>query len=189
MPENRSANANKRNGTDLAGRNHAVKSPSDTTLYKPALLKTPEGRRYNHNLTGSPFEIVPQMQRTQVNNDDNSVIDKISKFVDDIRSSLMDGERNKARKKQRRDSEKEKLEQAKERSNRIILEAEQYKAVVQQPKGDYVFDNSKHQTFGGDQVLNTQKPLDDDEFFHVTCHVDQSLRAKICRVGKTPSKG
>ena len=58
----------------------------------------------------------------------------------------------------------------KEIADNIIIDAERFKASVQPPKG---------------RSLNIQRLLeymdDDDEFFHVTCHIDPSLKAKIER--------
>ena len=55
-----------------------------------------------------------------------------------------------------------KLRAAKEKANQIIIEVEQYKAMVEQPKGKMT-----------DQVIS------DDEFFHLTCHIDPLVRSKI----------
>ena len=57
-----------------------------------------------------------------------------------------------------------------ELAEHIIIDAEQLKANNQAPKGN---------------LLNYQKLLqkcdDDDEFFHVTCHINGTLRGKIAR--------
>ena len=53
-----------------------------------------------------------------------------------------------------------KLREAKQRANQTIIQAEKFKATVENPKGK-------------DQLIT------DDEFFHVTCHVDSALKLKI----------
>ena len=56
---------------------------------------------------------------------------------------------------------------AHEIGNQMIVDAERRKISLEQPKGKDVI-GKEHYT---DQV--------DDEFFHVTCHIDQSLKEKI----------
>ena len=96
----------------------------------------------------------------------NNMIDKISDFIEGIRidathaqeegPSTSNGRRN------RYEEEKEKLSQARTRANRLILEAEQYKAKIEVPKGRSLDD----------------KEMDDD-FFHLSCHIEPGLRTKI----------
>ena len=57
-------------------------------------------------------------------------------------------------------------------ADRIILDAEQLRAKIQPPKG-------KDSLFNFEKFL--QNMDDDDEFFHVTCHIEESLRSKIAR--------
>ena len=71
----------------------------------------------------------------------------------------------------------------KSRADEAILAAERYKASIQQPPEGTCqnLDNELNS-----QVLNMKLARffdsDDDEFFHITCHIDPSLRAKI-RIG------
>ena len=58
------------------------------------------------------------------------------------------------------DSEKDRLDAAKERANQMILEAERYRASIEKPQGK-------------------QPEISDDDFFHLTCHVDNTIRSKI----------
>ena len=70
-------------------------------------------------------------------------------------------------------------EAAKLRANHLILEAERYKAAVNSPPGMEIDHNQIPPELSvGCQV---QGVLDDDEFFHVSCHVDDSLKNKIER--------
>ena len=57
--------------------------------------------------------------------------------------------------------EAEKLHEARDRAHKVILEAEQYKVTVEQPKG------------------KMNEGITDDEFFHLTCHLDPALKLKI----------
>ena len=191
-----------------------IKSPSDTTLYAPALRMnnspTIQPRNLAHGLVNSPMRLRqnnPQVemnreilqlsninQAKEIQDDDsrnmnNIMINKISDFIEGIRleadkDTHLDGRLTNVRSQQqtaadvndpqpstsrgRRDnrdelvSDEEKLSQARSRANRIILEAEQYKAQVETPKGKpFVYNNM------------------DEEFFHIACHIEQNLKDKI----------
>ena len=65
-------------------------------------------------------------------------------------------------------SDREKTEQTKEFVRDILVEVEQFKATVHRLKG---------KPTGEDIWLDSM----DDDFFHITCHIDESLRSKISR--------
>ena len=150
-----------------------VKSPSDTTIYAPALKLTPE-----------KFQEVGK-DRNQRN--DNS-IEQISNFVDQMRiisagngaeGSRQDGrtspqpgtsrdDRNdEERRNERQDFRNfttNKLREAGKRADEMVLDAEKYRAIIEsRPPGRHYTESS------------------DDDFFHLTCHIDQSVKDKICR--------
>ena len=56
-----------------------------------------------------------------------------------------------------------KLQEVRDHANKIILDAEHYKVDLIQPKG-----KDKEEV-----------GISDDEFFHLTCHIDPQLKAKI----------
>ena len=58
---------------------------------------------------------------------------------------------------------------------KMILDAEKFRGEVAKPQG---MDNFP-QFFSGVQKISKQEVIDDDEFFHVTCHVDKLLTQKI----------
>ena len=60
--------------------------------------------------------------------------------------------------------EQELMNQARQEANREIIKAKQQKAVVDPAQG---WSQERY----SDMV--------DDEFFHITCHVDQALKTKI----------
>ena len=180
-----------------------IKSPSDTTLYAPALKQNLgqralfnqptldlDGLIHDHDHRGENTATavtgaIAQQQQSndlvlndQIVNNGNlgseiQMIDKISDFVEGIRistaanakkSNLMEedagpststGFRGAAAEDTFMD-ERDKLTQARTRANRLILEAEQYKAKVETPKG-----------------------MSDDEFFHISCHIDPNIKIKI----------
>ena len=63
------------------------------------------------------------------------------------------------------------VQQARDRAQEMIVEAKQFKAAVNLPKG--IIDNPFYKEGGGIP--------DDDEFFHITCHIEPTLKAKIER--------
>ena len=60
------------------------------------------------------------------------------------------------------------FEQARESANEAILQAERYRAEIEQPQGRNLFQNPPQ-----------GRVLSDDNFFHITCHVDSATKKKI----------
>ena len=165
---------------------NTIKSPSDSTLYTPALKRAP---------------IVP------IDNQDN-VINKISQFVENIR---MDSEKNehKHRRQSREDSqergessssqcsyktrndednaeydarkiEKQQRrmqpneEEARNLADKLVLDSEQFKASLVAPQGMLPITIDKN--------IELLRKLDNnDDFFHVSCHIESNMREKIER--------
>ena len=155
-----------------------VKSPSDSTLYTPALRKISE--------------------RTQMKNTD--IIDQISDFVDNIRlqSTRTDFRKDKESngtpkssryntdtrrveskvvrpdmRRQESDDDEEIIEaRSKEASEKLVVEAEQLKANLIAPKGmlPIVIDEN---------IEMLRKLDNDDDFFYISCHIDPALKSKI----------
>ena len=182
-----------------------LKSPSDTTIYAPALNKVTS----NNN---SPIMIAKQHINRDKN--DNGLIDQISDFVEKVRietsrSTKNDTSRSASksqpiygeeepstsssshtRKDNSRvcDEEGNTQQHPRERSlsrvDRMVLEAEKFKAAIIPPKGKDVEMVSVER----DELKNlltlvrTKYEEDvDDEFFHITCHIDKNLKDKIGR--------
>ena len=57
----------------------------------------------------------------------------------------------------------------------MILDAEKFGGEVAKPQGTDSFSHF----FSGVRKISEQEVIDNDEFFHVTCHVDKSLTQKI----------
>ena len=77
----------------------------------------------------------------------------------------------------------EQMGQARSAADQAILQAERFKAQIQPQSGMYNR-NINQNTCGFDrEVLRHMRYLDcdDDEFFHTTCHIDESLRKRIER--------
>ena len=113
----------------------------------------------------------------------NEIINKISNFVEGIR--IQSSSRKQT--PDQRGSHKVRDEAARtlkemgydaspstsaeqEAAKKVLIDAEQFKAKLQAPKG---------RSFDFDKFM--QNLDDDDEFFHVTCHIESSIRTKIAR--------
>ena len=155
-------------GTKQRVVNQTIKSLSDTTLYTPGLRKSPE--KMNQQI-------------------DRELIDKISNFVEGMHltgryeecevPTLGTSTQQKGEAVVQQQQDNQQVEDARSVAGKMLLDAERYKAAVSAPKGmpqDYYL--NRNQLFVG--VLNDRGTLmDDDEFFHITCHVDPTLRQKI----------
>ena len=174
---NANSNASHRRGSEHVDRVLAAKSPSDTTIYRPALLKGV--------------------------NESNEVINKISNFVENIRINSKSATPTSARGKHDTSTDKRRerrtptpsrgyshgkrrdyddvrpgtsgknSKEVREAAQLITLDADQYKAELPQSKGKFF------ESFDFEKFLHNMD--DDDEFFHVTCHIDNNLRGKIGR--------
>ena len=137
-----------------------IKSPSDTTIYAPALKLTPE-------CSGNIIQGVSG----------RVAVDQVAQFVDNIRLETeqamnahdpttvgVSGDDRAPVKEPSLGTSSTPADRAKEEANRQVIEAERMKLNLDPPPGRYQLPYS-------DVV--------DDEFFHITCHVDQALMAKI----------
>ena len=212
-----------------------IKSPSDTTIYAPALLKSSDkaGTQIVREGPCTPRRILTNS--IDVNNQISQFIEGIrvqsvvqQPRIDRIQPSLQDqqeagtssGSQRPVRSEQQEFAAN--LDQAKEKANQLIIEAEKFKAAVSNPPGmnndsfipisqmipsnmqdgDGVMScnqsphipviNMPHyqqqmSASGGGEVSsnsagtsNAGPRLDhDDDFFHVSCHIDPVLKSKI----------
>ena len=171
--------------------NNQVKSPSDTTLCRPALMKR---------------QVIP----VQAGNESNLMISKIADFVDAMRvqqdnvtgagsdginrdnstgdSNRETGEEDRQLNRSLRDEDQDVIE-AQARADRLILEAEKYKAALNAPAGDEI-SNALSNLRNGPVMMEGSGTVDsmgeagtsglsDNDFFHLTCHIDPVMRGKI----------
>ena len=146
------------NAQDLT--NHKVKSPSDTTLYRPALAAK-KRMDFGNGLKISGCE------NTHLEGD--TVLNKINDFVAGMR--LEQEQREAApRASGGRSTTVSMLDpefqEAEKRVETSILEAEKFKATVANPPGK-------------ESVLLLDQGRTDEDFFQLMCHVDSNLRSKI----------
>ena len=163
-----------------------VKSPSDTTIYAPALNKRPN-RYTQHNF---------QIAHTPVLTSDADIrptIDKISDFVDAVRLED-ERKRNSSGASEHRVRSKvvvpdktlplahgSQREDGRGVASGLILEAEKFRVDVVCPQGN---DQLSNKFFEGVREPSQEEIVDDDEFFHVTCNVDKVLSQKNSERGK-----
>ena len=111
--------------------------------------------------------------------DSQDVLNKISNFVEQIRIDSKQGtpagdRRTPVRATRGNENPVDDPEPSTSRGrvigDRIVVDAEQHKAAVHAPRG---------KEFNFERFLHNID--DDDEFFHVTCHIDSGLRSKIAR--------
>ena len=169
-----------------------VKSPSDTTIYAPALQRA---------LTDNDptRQIVQRIltDKTVSGSDNNNSTQNMGEATEQI-INFIEGVRLEARTKvvsrdspsvkrgppvepqpgtseehhnDEMDPYKEHIDVAKQKANQMILDAERFKATVNVPPGEDLVNSAN--SYDERMILN------DDDFFHVTCHVDPVLRAKI----------
>ena len=119
---------------------------SDTTIYAPALAKSPP-------------------------NDRDCMMEKIANFVEEMRSQHSVDTREVRQRTPPRDEDpipstsRDEEPNSKDIADQIIIDAEQYKAHIEKPTGTLEFGSSNS--------------LSDDDFFHLICHVEPSMRVKI----------
>ena len=138
----------------------------------------------------------------------HNAIDQISNFVEEIwiensrqsspahhdkRRVIEDNHANKSPRVpdwQHKSQEELDIEAANKRADDILIQAEQFKATLTAPKGKLSYEKLREEFLATDKV--GLKPIsqdiwflcnldNDDEFFHVTCHIDPALQVRIQR--------
>ena len=82
------------------------------------------------------------------------------------RKSILRSDEEQQEMQKQKDEEEKNMAEARDKATQMILEAEQYRAAINEPPKGRSFnlcDNG----------------LSDGDFFHVTCHIDENLKAKI----------
>ena len=157
-----------------------LKSPSDTTIYALVLRL-----------------------KNQENNPDH-FIDKISNFVEEMRIESEQQRDSPVRQRAEKPAPTTTTQVAVaepvpgtstevEQANKLVMEVEQFNAAIEAPpKGNdfqcfinqpgvvgAVFNNDPCISLNKFDVIQCSDDRDDDEFFHLTCHVDSTLKARI----------
>ena len=211
-----------------------TKSPSDTTLYRP-VFRMGERERNISNVnrtavvtanneidqdivvTTTPKDKTEDRSRSMegqgdepVKHDDHLIMERISRFVDNLRVDYEEQQMPSTSRQSEINVPGQ--DDARKKIDRTILEAERFKATVNNPPGMSQIDfnsrnqlpeyNQNVQTLDYESELKNRKLDDesvheidnsgecktnemserlksDDDFFHLMCHVDQSLVSKI----------
>ena len=194
-----------KNGDKNGKPSNFIKSPSDTTIYAPALMKSPENQNVLNCGSGGgdlPFNNVgKEIAATQ----NERVVNLISDFVDSVRLEQRQEAVDLQEKERRKSSSNQvnlEMEEARNRTDRAVLEAEKFRANIANPDpGMEYFHNIQSDTRSGDkfhkgvpvpkggqqsgQAINAVsipqigEGVSDDDFFHLTCHIDPTLIHKI----------
>ena len=191
-----------------------IKSPSDSTLYTPAVQRMTNVKQTDYLLNKiTSFVEGIRMDEASSRRDRRSADPPVATTVEHQSKDrspeppeLIQSDYDVEPEPERAPTE---FERTQEKADDLILQAEQFKATVSAPKGIYQsnqfmgfpsgnsgaeFSNpfnlsqirSKFVTDKGlapvDNQIQWLRNFDqDDEFFHVTCHVDDALKGKITR--------
>ena len=167
-------------GMTSAAQSQIVKSPSDTTIYAPALCKnrTTCDQANIGNTVGSDQiskRVSPVISRPDT--DPNLLIQN---FVDTMRleheqARQLNKERLQENKKCRASADNNesciRFEQAQKKLDGTVVEAEQFKASIAEP--------GKNEGREPQLIPNIGSGVSDDDFFHLTCHIEPNLIHKI----------
>ena len=205
LNKDKSKNSPSNNSTVKA--KETIKSPSEPTIYQQAISKGTERERGNPRFfyhDASPQLITrsydtnkPQIDQSDQN---DKGIELIDHFIKSIRLEHEDGEAapgTGATTSKEDKTQRDRVAYAKEISDKAIIEAEKSKAKIQLPEGKSEITHSPFMqrsypegtTFNSE--INRFRQLlqsviadnDDDDFFHITCHLDQQLITKIQKGG------
>ena len=187
-----------------------IKSPSDTTIYAPALALAKSPEKILSPVRGN-LNIATAIGNTDISN-------QISDFIQGIRiqsarpASVViqpSAEDRRAATSSRLDTSRREgdefhrhLDQAKEKASQLIIEAEKFKASVNNPPGTSNVDEQNinipvmNLLIKSEELTSRSESCNchdnagkagpravdvDDEFFHATCHIDAGIKARIQR--------
>ena len=177
------------NGAEINYSVNKLKSPSDSTLYVPAI-----DRAQKFEEVYRPISIVDD--GTAVAGGDRIRTDKINEMLTQVRLGIADSTLGKTDNKGRAEMsngsssrsetqrDKEPVSERRSMAEEAILEAERFKAQIQQPVNKGIqFNNKDLICMQQQNVLKHLRYLDseDDEFFHTICHIEPAIRERIER--------
>ena len=169
------------------------KSPSDTTLYKPIFQHDAEIEHISRGVdrvVQSPNQTrTDEGKKNETNNLNRELMNKISDFVDAVRSEqrskLVEEEQQASTStssQQRSQITVPGQQEARDKVEKTILDAEKFKAVVESPPGTSLTGSEIAETLHRIKLNgNSSAGKSDDDFLHLTCHVEQALVDKIER--------
>ena len=167
------------------GRIVSVKSPSDTTIYAPAIIRSSPASHGDNCLTQQLDDQARVMRDTEQTDNSSSeptklVNDIISNFVDTVRIEQRQSELDLQDKERRKSSSDKEMvpgfDEARAKTDRTVLEAEKFRASIVTPNPGMLVQEVEG---GPHPIPNIGGGMSDDDFFHLTCHIDPSLFHKI----------
>ena len=159
---------------DIAREQQLVKSPSDSTLYTLALRKVTEEMMALNQISNFVENIrletqgdgtPDRRQHTPMPSPNNR-----RRLSSVVVATPMDQQPRPGTSHGHRDDDR----QVKETTDWILLDAERFKASIAAPKGNF-----QPNDINNSEVEWLRKFDNDDDFFHVTCHIDANLKGKI----------
>ena len=145
--------------TRVNNTNQYVKSPSETTLYNPAL------RRIRQDQTSKVDHIANFVEQMWIQVEDRQVQPAVLPHEDTVHDEEVQVDPE--------------LAAACQRMEKIILESEKFRANIATPQGNNKLADFKVPMVVDNNILRLRDIDNDDDFFHVTCHLDPGLKAKI----------
>ena len=160
-----------------------MKSPSDTMIYTPAFRKainTITSNSPNNRTQGfvdqNNMSVMEELAKVSGKEKEDALMNRIANFIETIRMSD-DNEQNKEETLQKDQQLEDAVgyNEAKKRADAALLEAEKFKVTIVEPNAGKIC-----QSYGLSVApQNVGAGLSDDDFFHLTCHIDPTLMNKI----------
>ena len=191
-----SRNVKVRDSAKVKEQTEIIKSPSDTTIYAPAVARNTF--QDNSPVTQLQGNVVNRLinEKTTENGDghhDAVINDVISNFVESIRmeqNGRSGYENNQELRVTAQNNEHQRVsttggnpeqDEARRHTQSALIEAEKFKATIAQVPGE----QQNSVGFMNDSVPmcipNIGSRVSDDDFFHLMCHIDPSLFHKMKR--------
>ena len=192
--QNNGRGGKKKNARNMRDNLDITKSPSDTTIYIPALkqakrmdntldqisnfvegLRITSNEQNNQNKSRGCNNVVMTQGSIDTHDLINTEFDHIAANVNVNRASNQDRQPYPRRSLEHEldcVEEEDQRRRARDKADRSILDAEKFRAEVAIPKGKVPSEVSKE--------IHLKRLLDnDDDFFHVTCHIDSAIKENI----------
>ena len=164
------------------------RSKNDNVMSKEKASVISKSRRKSMSVTKSPSDSTIYTLHLKEGDKANSIIDRISNFVESMRMGSARNDDYTPRRESRSPSVQSTPRSSKSKTDepqpgssseihgadKLIIDAERFKVNIIAPQGMLPIKI--------DEKIELLRNLDnDDDFFHVTCHIDEGLKSKIQR--------
>ena len=159
--------------TPIRNKSPVIKSPSDTTIYTPALKKGREQDNLINKISNFVESIRLESQRNSPAEQDTRNVIHQNRDVEHTSDPPATPEPCTSHRSPVHGTNLEEQTRVRDRTDKLILDAEKLKANLVAPQGMML-------PIAIDSNIKLLRNLDnDDNFFHVTCHIDTGTSAKI----------